>query len=193
MPRSSQDRIVDLNTATKLSDQAANSEDLASRLGSLVLNAGMLDLMVIQTARVIEQTLLKSQMLTTGEPQFSPGEDSWFYRKKIPTRKMLKMLRKHLPFPSEGCSELDRIQLANEAGSKMIDLGLSFLADRDLVVHRIGHPDCTLDELFKKCDAANQVYLKFREENGKFMEALNPFILSKEQFEQVKSLKGVKT
>src|SRR5262245_5226675 len=95
---STDEQIRKLEQATRLANDAASSPEVACRLGALVLYAGIVDFLVIQAARLIEQVVLKGQLAEGKQPSFRPNDDSFFYSKKVSTGSILKGIRKLLPF-----------------------------------------------------------------------------------------------
>ena len=93
MASSNTEKQIDkLQSAMRLAEKAAVSSDVASRLGALLLYAGVVDFLVIQAARLVEQIVLKGQLSEGKTPSFKPNEDSFFYDKKVSTGRTLKVM-----------------------------------------------------------------------------------------------------
>ena len=165
-------QISKLEKATQLANKAQKSDNLAERLGAFVLYAGFVDFLVIQAARLTEQIILKGQLATGKKPFFQPNDDSYFYDKKVSTRKILKGIRKFLPFESSNVSAGKEI---TEMANKMIECGFIFLNYRNPIVHQIGNPIKKFEDIITLCKRANEEYHKFCKAHKEFMEAAGPY------------------
>src|SRR5882724_10291377 len=81
-------QIDKLQQAMRLAEEAAASGETASRLGALVLYAGVVDFLAIQAARLVEQIVLKGQLAKGQQPAFMPNDDSFFYQRKMSTARI---------------------------------------------------------------------------------------------------------
>jgi hypothetical protein len=175
------EQIAKLDEATRLADDASRSEDIVRRLGSFVLHAGIADFLAIQAARLVEQIVLKAQLAEGLAPSFQPHEDSYFYAKGISTRRILKGIRKLLPFTAGQPSAPARAQEITALAQAMVKMGLAFLDCRNPVVHQIGSPTRGLEELIALCDQANARYQEFLDAHRAFMEAAGPYRFSEKE------------
>jgi hypothetical protein len=174
-------QIEKLNEATRLAKEAEKSLDVATRLGASVLYAGMMDFMTIQTARLVEQILLKGQIAIGQEPSFVPHEDDYFYNSKISTKKILEGIKKLLPLKPLGNSPSNDVQRVTELAREMLNMGFEFLKHRNAVVHHIGRPDRTLSDIVQLCDEANRKFEQFLKAHTAFFKAAQPYIFSDEE------------
>lgn len=171
-------QISKLDQADAMASKAAQSPDIAARLGSVVLFAGMVDFCVIQAARLIEQIIIKGQLATGQQPTFSPSQDSYFYDHRISTSKILKGIRKFIPlraFDGSLTAESKRITILTET---MIADAFAFLDFRNPLLHQIGHPDRTFEDILSMVDQAIRTYEKFIDTHRQFMEAAAPYRFS---------------
>ena len=88
------------------------------------------------------------------------------------------LLKKHLPFSSLDSSETQKI---NESAQKMIKLGSKFLNDRNTVVHHIGNPTKTFEDVINLCDNAIETYEEFKNSHLAFMGAAQPYAFSEKE------------
>ncbi len=172
-----------LEQATRLAIDATMSSDIDRRLGAFLLYAGMVDFLVIQAARLMEQILLKGQLAEGKKPTFKPHDDTYFYDKAISTRFILKGIRKLLPFQSASGTSDKETKRINDLENKMIDVGFEFLNYRNPIVHHIGNPKKTFNNLIVLCDQANSTYERFREAHKLFMEAAAPYSFGPKELE----------
>lgn len=180
---STDEQIPKLKHATQLANTAATSPDIDRRLGALVLYAGIVDFLVIQAARLIEQIILKGQLAEGKEPTFQPHQDTYFYDSKISTGFILKGIRKQLPFHSPDLSTTSEADKSNTLATKMLDAGFDFLNCRNLVIHQIGNPERTFNQVIKICDRGIKAYHKFREAHKEFFEAAAPYRFGEKELE----------
>jgi hypothetical protein len=180
---STDEQIEKLEQATRLAIDATMSNDIGRRLGAFLLYSGMVDFLVIQAARLMEQILLKGQLAEGKKPMFMPHDDAYFYDKKISTRFILKGIRKLLPFQSAGNpSDKETLRL-NELANKMIEAGFDFLNYRNPIVHHIGNPTETFNNLISLCDQAISKYKRFREAHKIFMVVAGPYRFGPKELE----------
>lgn len=96
-------QIRKLTTVERLANRASESTHLDRRLGAFLLYAGLVDFMAIQSARLVEQIVLKGQLADGKEPTFQPRPDTYFYSRAVSTRLIFRGIRKFLPFkPGSG-------------------------------------------------------------------------------------------
>jgi hypothetical protein len=179
---STEEQIQKLEPAMHLANEASKSTDIDRRLGAFLLYAGMVDFLAIQAARLVEQIILKAQIAEGKKPAFQTHPDTFFFDRRISTRRILKGIRKFLPFKSldPSANEGKRItDLANQ----MIDIGFEFLNYRNPIIHHIGNPTKTFEDIIALCDRANKVFHKFCKAHKDFFEAASPYRFSKKELE----------
>jgi hypothetical protein len=174
---SSEEQIQKLQPAMRLANDASKSNDVDRRLGAFLLHAGIADFLAIQAARLVEQIILKSQLAEGKEPAFQPHSDTYFYDHQPPisTRGILKGIGKLLPFQSPDPSHSDEAKRITELANQMIDAGVRFLNYRNPIVHHIGNPKKTLDDLTVLCDLGNVSFHEFRDSHKAFFEVAAPY------------------
>ena len=177
-------QIDKLQQAMRLAKEAAASGETASRLGSLVLCAGVVDFLAIQAARLVEQIVLKGQLAQGHEPAFMPNDDSFFYQRKVPTARILKGIRKLLPFADVSGAKGGEPARITRLAETMIGRGLAFLDHRDPLLHQIGNPSRTFDDVLGMVDPAIAAYHAFREAHKAFFEAAGPYRFGPEEMER---------
>jgi hypothetical protein len=177
------EQIEKLQQATRLAIEASKSTEVASRLGAFLLYAGMVDFLVIQAARLIEQIILKGQLAEGKKTTFQPQPDTYFYDRAISTRFILKGIRQQLTFQSPDPKKVGEAEQINKLANQMIDVGFEFLNYRNPIVHHIGNPKKTFNDLIALCDQANATYERFREAHKLFMEAAAPYRFGPEELE----------
>jgi hypothetical protein len=170
-----QTQIDKLAQADKLVLEAASSPDIVKRLGAVVLLAGMVDFAAIQAARLIEQIVLKGQLSEGKEPTFRPSEDSFFYSSKVSTRRIFKVIHKVLPFRGKSEPHAKDAEKINKLGSAMLQAGHAFLDCRDPLLHQIGNPARTFDEVMALVDTTIGCYHKFIAVHREFFEVAAPY------------------
>ena len=177
------EQIEKITQGMRLANEAAQADDITRRLGAFVLYAGIVDFFVIQAARLVEQIMLKSQLADGKQPGFQPHDDSYFYNRKVSTGRILKGIRKLLPFKSPDPSGVEKANYVTALANRMIDRGFDFLNYRNPIVHQIGKSSRTFDELINLCDKANAAYHKFREAHTAFFEAAGPYRFSEAELQ----------
>lgn len=175
----SNEQIRKLQTVGDMADEAAKSGAIDRRLGALVLYAGIVDFMVIQTARLVEQIMLKGQLGEGKTPMFQPHPDSYFYQNRsISTRGILKEIKRLMTLTVDKSEDAKRI---NALTPDMVEAGLMFLNYRNPIVHHIGNPAMSLDHLNLLCDRGFEAYRKFRQLNKSFFQIAAPYCFSEKE------------
>lgn len=168
-------QIAKLDQATRLANEAAAASGIASRLGALVLYAGIVDFCVIQAARLIEQIMLKGQLAEGKEPRFFPHDDAYFFKRRVSTARILKGIRKLLPFKGSPGDDREEAVRGNELAETMIRCGLIFLNCRDLILHQIGNPPRTFEEVLGMVDPAIASFRSFMKAHKEFFKLAAPY------------------
>lgn len=180
---STDEQIKKLEAAERLANDASRSADIDRRLGALLLYAGIVDFIAIQAARLVEQIILKGQLAEGKKPTFQPKPNTYFYNRRIRTRFILKGIRKLMPFESPDPNEAGEAKRITDLANRMVDLGLKFLNYRDPIVHHIGNPAKTFEDLVVLCDQAKAVFYEFREAHTAFFEAASPYRFGERELE----------
>ena len=176
-------QIDKLQQAMRLAEQAAASGETASRLGALVLYAGIIDFLAIQAARLVEQIVIKGQLAQGQQPAFMPNDNSFFYKRKMSTARILKDMRKLLPFADASGEKRGEPARVTKFAETMIGRGLAFLDHRDPLLHQIGNPSRTFDDVLGMVAPAIAAYHAFREAHKTFFEATGPYRFGPEEME----------
>jgi hypothetical protein len=176
-------QITKLNRAYDIAEDASKSAEIDRRLGAFLLYAGFVDFSAIQAARLIEQIILKGQLANGSAPSFQPHDDSYFYNNQVSTRKILKGIRAYLPFHSSDPDEEENANQINELTKKMVKLGLKFLGYRNTIVHHIGNPAKTFEDIIVLCDEAIKIYEDFQKAHAAFTIAAQPYRFSEKELD----------
>ena len=64
-----------MNRVSKLGSEGSASKNIVMKLGGIALYAGIADYLAIQSARLLEQILLKEQLSEGKKPSFLPHDD----------------------------------------------------------------------------------------------------------------------
>lgn len=175
-----EEQMQKLNQVQRLADGASSSPEVVGRLGAFVLYSGMVDFMAIQAARLLEQVILKER-LATGKATFQPHEDTYFYDSQVSTRGILGEFKRFLPFESSNPSSAAEAKHITESAERMLRFGHRFLNDRNLIVHHIGNPEKTFDDIIALCDKANKTFREFQEAHTTFFKAAAPYRFSESE------------
>lgn len=175
--------IEKLDKIHKLADEAVASEDFVKKLGGIILYAGLADFMAIQSARLLEQVILKSQLIEGKKPSFRPREDSYFYDAQISTRRIVKEIKRHLPFKVSDSSEFQGdIQKINEISEAYLKSTEKFLNYRNPIVHHIGSPKKKEKDILELIDKAVLAFKEMGKNYGNFMSIMQPYRFSPKEY-----------
>ena len=179
---STDEQIAKLAEVERMAKEAAASDDIVRRVGAVTLYAGLVDFFTIQLARLIEQVMLKSQLGAAEKPKFIPSTDSYFYDKRIDTRKIVKELRKNiLPFRAGSVDSAVDAQQANILAETLIEKTEKFLNYRNEIIHHIGNPKMTFLKLNTLCDKVILAYEDFLRAHTVFFEVIGPYRFSEKE------------
>ena len=168
--------IEKLNEIHKLADEAVASEDFVRKLGGITLYAGMADFMAIQSARLLEQVILKAQLAEGKEPSFRPHEDTYFYDTQISTRRIVKKIKEFLPFKIPDSNNFSGdIQNINNLAEDYIKNTEKFLNYRNPIIHHIGSPKKTWAEIMELVNKAIVAFKDMEEAYRLFFETMQPY------------------
>lgn len=120
-------------------------------------------------------------MVQGQNPTFQPHEDIYFYEKRRRTRGIFKEVGKLLPFNALDPSAINQAHEVTRLAQEMVDAGLRFCELRDLIIHRIGHPKISFEDVARKCDCAIAEFSKFQGATHKFFESAAPFRFSEKE------------
>jgi hypothetical protein len=172
---STDDQIDKLDYLTAIAKAAAAEPELIKRLGALTIYAGEVDFYGIQAARLVEQIMLKAALAEEKEPPFQPHADTYFYDNQVSTRLILKGIEKLLPFRSPDPEEEEAARCVNELASRFLEAAHRFLNYRNAIMHHIGNPKNTLDDINGICDKALSAFDDVVGRHREFFEAAAPY------------------
>lgn len=175
-----------LNKFDKLAVESIGSEDIIKQLGAFTIYAGMADFFAIQSARLLEQVVLKTQLAERKTPTFYPHEDIYFYNAHVSTRKILREIQKFLPFQAHSISNpmnTERVEKINEAAKKYIDKAFRFLNYRNLLIHHIGNPKKSSEEIEELIHKGLEAYQEMVAAHRVFFELAYPYRFSQKEID----------
>jgi len=172
---STDEQIAKLTHLTAIAEAGASDPDLIKRLGAVMIYAGQVDFIGIQAARLVEQIILKAALAEGKQPPFQPSDDTYFYDNQVSTRLILKGIEKLLPFRSVDPQEEEAVTRVNELASKFLAAAYDFLNYRNAIVHHIGSPRKTLDDMNGLCDKAIAAFRRVWNSQREFFEAAGPY------------------
>ena len=168
--------IQKLNEVHKLANEAVASKNFTQKLGGMALYAGMADFMAIQSARLLEQVVLKAQLAEGKIPSFKPRGDNYFYDMRISTRRIVKEIKKFLPFKIPNSDKLSgNIQNINNLAKNYIKTTEKFLNYRNTILHHVGSPKKTLIEIMELVDKAIITFKAMEKAHRFFFETMRPY------------------
>lgn len=174
-------KIEKLNHYTKLAQEALDSDDFVTRLGAIVIYAGLSDFYAVQSARVLEQVILKAQLKEAKQSSFQPREDDYFYDTQVPSRRIVKEIKRHLPFGPSGEATQEKVDEVNEATTAYLKSLGKFLSYRNTVVHHLGNPKIGTDDFAEVCAKTIRQFHDCTERHNQFMTSIQPFTFSQEE------------
>lgn len=167
-------QIAKLSKLQTIANNAVKSDDFVQKLGGIAIFAGIVDFCAIQSARLIEQVILKARLDSGKNPSFEPHEDSYFYDKRISTRDIIKEIENMLPFKVHHNS-IGNEKKINDVAAKYLKSTKDFLNYRNALLHHIGSPkmsESKIESLIQKSiDTFNDVIIAHRE----FFETWQPY------------------
>jgi hypothetical protein len=172
---STNEQITKLNYLSEVADTAAATDDLIKRLGALTIYAGQVDFVAIQAARLIEQMVLKAVLARGEVPSFQPHDDSYFFDNRISTRVILKRIEEKLPFRSDDPQGDEAASRVNELASKFLEAAHIFLNYRNAIIHHVGSPKTTLEDVDGLCDKAILAFRQVWAAHTEFFQAAAPY------------------
>jgi len=179
---STDEQIAKLAEVERMAKEAAASDDIVRRIGAVTLYAGLVDFYTIQAARLMEQVILKAQLAAGEEPKFTPRPDSYFYDNRVDTRRILNIIKKEiLPFRPMSPSSAVDADKANVLAKALIAKTNKFLNYRIAIIHHLGSPKMTLEELSTLCEKAILAYEDFQRAHTTFFKAVQPYRFSEKE------------
>ena len=171
--------IEKLDFLTKQAEIKSQSNDLVDILGASTIYTGLVDFFIIQSARVVEQIIAKEQLFNLNNTSLELHHDVWFFDKKVSSRKILTEIEKLVPFKNR--DDLKEIEEINETIGIFLKSGHVFLDNRNKIIHGLGNPANSLDELENICKEGFLLYKDFEEKHATISLKLAPYTLTEEQ------------
>ena len=187
MPRkllSTSEQIKKLEPMMNIANEAAASDDLVRRIGAVTIYAGIVDFLTIQLVRLIEQVVLKSQFVAGESPKFTPHTSSYFYHRRMDTRKIVNHIKEtFLPFRATCAGSASDVAQANILVNTLIEKTNEFLNYRIVIIHHVGSPSVTFQKWNVACDKALYAYNEFLSAHVAFAQAIQPYGFSEKEFQ----------
>ena len=169
------EQIDKLSGLQRQAKNGLESDDLIKQLGGLTVYACLTDFYTIQASRLLEQILLKNELHQGGKPSFEPHDDSFFYDKRIDTRRIVKEITRFLPFGYPDKEPDKLLRQINQVAAEYMKRTKVFLNYRNEVVHRLCHPKITSAEIPLLIRKTEQSFLDMMEKHKEFFELLAPY------------------
>lgn len=170
-------QINKLNFLAEVANGAHDTE-LLNKLGATLIYEGFVEFYAVQAARLLEQILLKTQLHEKKQLTFNPHDDTWFYDKQISTRRILKEIKRFLPFEDINTGQKFDTEVRN-----FLKAANEFLNYRNSLIHRLASPRTDLDNIKHCCDKLIQIYQQVVETQKIMFEALQPYRFSEKEIE----------
>jgi len=184
---SREEKMGKISFFQKLADSSSGSRDFSKKIGACAIYAGLIDFSAIQSVRLLEQILLKSEISRGKKPSFKPHGDDFFYDKKLDTRRLIVEIKRFLPFKATGGTIKEEAEMINKLAYDMIDSINEFLDSRNELLHHIGSPRKSVKDIDEICNKVIKLYEKCTVANAKFILTAQPFGLSDEEMKHFKN------
>ena len=158
---------------------------LLAKLGSVIIYNGLVEFYAVQAARLLEQIILKSHLHKKKRPTFTPHDDTWFYDNQISTRRILKEIKRFLPF-----EDIKTGQKFDDKVTNFLKSANEFLNYRNSLIHRLASPRTNLEDVGHCCDKVIQIYQRVVETHRTMCEALASYRFSEKEIEFFYGKKG---
>ncbi len=156
-------QIDKLDFLVKKADASFESEDLISRIGACTIYSGIMELLAIQAAKLIEQIIVKSR----GKGEIH--DDSFYYDEKVSSRRILRAIKETLPFSAVGNTKEGDAQKVNELAVKLVESGHRFLDSRNILIHHMGNPEKSLKDIEDSCNGIKKSFEEFSTAQKEFI------------------------
>lgn len=183
---SREEKMNKINFFQKLASSSEQSKDLSKKLGACAIYASLIDFSAIQSVRLLEQILLKAEIQQGEKPSFIPHGDDFFYDKRLDTRRLVKEIKKFLPFKATGGTMREDAEMINKLSLDFINSVNDFLDNRNTLLHHIGSPRQSVADINEMCDLVISQYKKCTLANARFMFAAQPFGLAADELKHFK-------
>ncbi len=171
---STDEQIQKISKLQKLANEAVKSKEIIERLGGITVYAGIADYLAVQSARLLEQIILKSELSQHKQPSFQPKDDSYFYDKRVSTRSIVKEIRRFLPV-SVCDGSLHDIQRVNEVVEIYLCATEDFLDYRNALLHHMCSPKTTEISISDLIEKTITSFVKMRQSHQNFFETWGPY------------------
>ena len=181
---STDQQIDKLNYLEQLA-KGSHDTELLIKLGSVIIYNGLVEFYAVQAARLLEQIILKAQLYEKREPTFKPRDDTWFYDNQISTRRILKEIKRFLPF-----EDIKTGQKFDDEVINFLKAANKFLDYRNSLIHRLASPRTDLEDIRHCCDKITQIYQRVIQTQRIMFETLGPYRFSQREIELFYGKKG---
>ena len=174
--------IKKLNILTDLAKEKETSKNIIDRLGVVTVYSNMVDFYLIQTARLVEQIILKKQFLD-GTVRSQPHEDSWFFDQQVPSRRIISKIKKILPFKAVKPQDEEGAKKVTELTKDFLFVADKYLTSRNLIFHHLTNPKKTLKDIETEIEKTITNFHKFTKAHRKFFELAQPYRFSEKEIQ----------
>lgn len=182
---SKREKISQIDYFQGIADEAAKSKDFSKKIGACTIYAGLIDFTAIQSVKLLEQILIKSEIHRGKKPSFKPHDDSFFYTQRIDTRRLVKEIRKFLPFKATGGARNEDAEVVNKLAFEFIDSINLFLDYRNDLMHQLGSPNKDTEDINTLCDKIIEQYKICLLSVNHFVIAAIPFKLNEQEYNKI--------
>jgi len=174
--------IKKLSILSDLAEEKETSKNIIDRLGVVTVYSNMVEFGLVQTARLIEQIILKKQSLD-GTVSFEPHEDSWFFDQQIASRRIISVIKKILPFKAVKPQDETVAKEITESVTDFLSIAGKYLTSRNLIFHHLTNPKKTLKDIETEIEKTITNFDKFTKAHTKLFELSQPYRFSKKDIQ----------
>jgi len=171
-----------LATLTNLANEKETSKNIIDRLGVVTVYSNMVDFYLIQTARLVEQIILKKQVLDK-TVRSQPHENSWFFDQQVPSRRIISRIKKILPFKAVKPQDETIAKETTESVTDFLSIADKYLTSRNLIFHHLTNPKKTLKDIETEIEKTITNFHKFIKAHTKLFELAQPYRFSEKEIQ----------
>lgn len=171
---STTDQIEKLESLIKKAKLREKSPNIVDKMGVVTIYSSAIDFALIQSARLLEQIVLKKE-LSVGIPTFEPHEDDWFFDQQIRSRKIITEIKKKFPFTTPKSKDEDIVKKINKLGIEFLKESDKFLTFRNKIMHHLFSPKYDLNKILSTIEKTILQYHKVIETYKNFTSVVYPY------------------
>lgn len=170
---SSEEQFKKIGRLHKIANTSVKSKSLVMKLGGITIYAALTDFYAIQAARLIEQVILKGELLQKNEPSFKPRDDTYFYDKQISTRTIVKKIKSLLPFKyKEDAKKEKQINAVAMGYLKKTEIFLNY---RNSCLHHLANPKISEQKIIELIDKSINSFKEMIISHNSFFTVWQPY------------------